>query len=125
MPNDQTNAAETTLRLCYLMRDLGILGFELLVAEEADSRPVATHQAPLSDRLSRIGVGNQKVENFNAWRQTLSGLAGSNSRGEDHLAKIAAAERAGLTLLADLIEHLRRRNQQTNASSLRVSAIAA
>ena len=118
MPNDQTNAAETSLGLCYLMRDLEILGFELLVAEEAEGRPFGTHRAPLSDRLSRIGVGYQKVENFNAWQQTLSGLASSDSRGEDHLAKIAVAERAGLPLLADLIEHVRRRNQQINASCL-------
>ena len=126
MPNDQNSVAETTLDLCHLMRDLEILGFELLVAEEAlGQQPAGRHQAPLLDRLIRVGVGNQKVESFNAWRQTLSGLAGSNSRDEDHLAKVAAAEKAGLILLAELIEYLRTRNRQMNASNVQVNALAA
>ena len=122
MPNDQNNVAETTLDLCHLMRDLEILGFELIVAEE---EPACTHQAPLLDRLMRVGVNKQEVESFNAWRQTLSGLAGSNSRDEDHLAKIAATEKVGLILLAELIQCLRTRNRQKNASNIQVEALAA
>jgi hypothetical protein len=126
MPNDQNNVAETTLDLCHLMRDLEILGFELIVAEEAvGHQPACTHQAPLLDRLMRVGVNKQEVESFNAWRQTLSGLAGSNSRDEDHLAKIAATEKVGLILLAELIQCLRTRNRQKNASNIQVEALAA
>jgi hypothetical protein len=51
MPNDQTNAAETTLRLCYLMRDLEILGFELLVTEEAEGRPVGTSPTAMTSSI--------------------------------------------------------------------------
>jgi hypothetical protein len=123
--NGQTNTAEATLDLCYLMRDLEILASELLVAEEAEGRPVGTHQAPLSDRLSCIGVGDLKIENFSAWRHTLSGLIGSNSRDDDHLAQIAAVEKSGLIVLAELIEDLRTRDRQTKASNVRVTALAA
>jgi hypothetical protein len=78
--NGHVTIVETTLDLCYLMRDLEILASELSVAEEAEGRPLGTHQAFLSDRLRRIGVSDLKIENFSAWRQTLSGLIASNSR---------------------------------------------
>ena len=88
-------------------------------------RPFGTHQAPLSDRLGRIGVSDLKIENFSAWRQTLSGLIGSNSRNHDQLAQIAAAEKSGLIVLAELIEDLRTPDRQTKASNVRVIARAA
>src|SRR6476660_10442120 len=119
MPNVQTNTGEAILGLCCLMRDLELLVSELFVAEEAEGRPVGTHLAPLADRLSCIGVGDQKIENFNAWRQTLSDLTGSSSRDDNHLAKIAAAEKSGSILLAELIEDLRGRDRQTKASHVR------
>jgi len=50
---------------------------------------------------------------------------GSNSREEDHLAKIAAAEKVGVTLLAEIIECLRMRNQQTSPSDAQIKALAA
>jgi len=52
--NGHATIVETTLDLCYLMRDLEILASELSVAEEADGRPFGTHQAPLSDRLGVV-----------------------------------------------------------------------
>jgi ABC-type transporter Mla MlaB component len=107
------------------MRDLEILGAELQAVEESMGQPSWAYLDPFTDRLSRIGVSNQKVENFKAWRQTLSGLAGSNSRDEDHLAKIAGAEKAGLSLLAELIEYLRTRNRQTSQSNAQIKALAA
>jgi hypothetical protein len=130
MPNNHENATElnrsesttVTLRLLELMRDLEILGAELLVADEAIRQ---TYQDPLTDRLSRVGVSNQKVEDFIAWRQTISGLISNNARDEDHLAKIAVAEAAGLALLAELIAHLRKRNQQRRAANVLTGAIAA
>jgi hypothetical protein len=130
MPNNHENVTElnrsesttVTLRLLELMRDLEILGAELLVADEAIGQ---TYQDPLTDRLSRVGVSNQKVEDFIAWRQTISGLISNNARDEDHLAKIAVAEAAGLALLAELIAHLRKRNQQRRAANVLTGAIAA
>ncbi len=125
MPNVRTNTGEAILGLCHLMRDLEILASELFVAEEAERLPIGTHQAPLSDRLSRIGVDDQKIENFNAWRQTLSDLTDSDSRDDNRLAKIAAAEKSGLIVLAKLIDALRTRDRQTKASNVRVTALAA
>ena len=125
MPNVQSNNGEAILGLCYLMRDLEILVSELFIAEEAEGLPVGTYLAPLSDRLSCIGVDDQKIANFNAWRLTLSGLTGSDSRDDNHLAKIAAAEKSGSILLAELIEDIRTRDQQTKASNGRVNALAA
>ena len=128
MPNDVSELNEpttATLDLCYLMRDLEILGAELQAVEELMGQPSWTYRDPFTDRLSRIGVSNQKLENFKAWRQTLSGLAGSNSRDEDHLAKIVDAQKAGLALLAEFIEYLRTRNQQTNLSNAQIKALAA
>jgi hypothetical protein len=128
MPNDVSELNEpttVTLGLCYLMRDLEILGTELQAVEELMGQPSWTYLDPFTDRLSRIGVSNQKVENFKAWRQTLSALASSNSRDEDHLAKIACAENAGLTLLAELIEYLGTRDQQSSTSNAQIKALAA
>jgi hypothetical protein len=126
----QSNVAETTLDLCHLMRDLEVFACELLIAEEAEGqsaegRSIGTSQAPLRDRLIRSGVSTQKIETFVTWRQTLAGLACSESRDEDHLAEIAAAEKAGLTLLGELVDHLRARSRQVNAQNLQVRALAA
>jgi hypothetical protein len=88
-------------------------------------RSIGTSQAPLRDRLIRSGVSTQKIETFVTWRQTLAGLACSESRDEDHLAEIAAAEKAGLTLLGELVDHLRARSRQVNAQNLQVRALAA
>jgi hypothetical protein len=106
MPSNQENPIESptpTLGLLYLMRDLEVLGAELQVADEAMGRPNWAHRGPVTDRLTRAGVGTQKVEDFSAWEGTVSALISSNSRDEDHLAKITSAEKAGLTLLAGLI----------------------
>jgi hypothetical protein len=125
MPSEQINASERTLDLCYLMRDLEVLGGELLIAEDAErDQLIGIQQLPLSDRLIRAGLDAQKVESFHAWRQALASLAGSNARDEDQLAKVATAEKGGLILLADLIEDLRTRNR-ANAPNFHESALAA
>ena len=124
MPNIQENATELntapSLLLLELIRDLAVLDAELQVADEA----IGQYQDALTDRLSRAGVSDQKVEDFRAWRQTISGLVSSNSRDEDHLAKITAAETAGLALFADLAGCLRKRNQQKRNDCL-TEALAA
>ena len=126
MPTHQDYAAQpsqsTPSGLCYLMIDLEVMAADLLVAEDGLGR---THQGSLADRLSRVGVSNQKVEKFSAWRQTVSGLAGGDSRAEDHLAQIAAAEKAGLDLLDEIIEYLKTRKQQTSPSTTQTKALAA
>jgi protein-arginine kinase len=72
MASEQINLGETTLDLCFLMRDLEVLGSELLIAEDADRHQLmGTQQLPLSDRLIRAGLDAQKVERFHAWRHTL------------------------------------------------------
>src|ERR1700752_1313183 len=112
MPTHQDYAAQpsqsTPSGLCYLMIDLEVMAADLLVAEDGLGR---THQGSLADRLSRVGLSNQKLEKFSAWRQTVSRLANSDSRAEDHLAQIAAAEEAGLDLLNEIIEYLKTRRQ--------------
>src|ERR1700752_1517536 len=107
MPNNQVNVIElnraessTPLHLLRLMRDLEVFGDELLTAEETIGQSVWTYQDPLAERLRRVGVGDQKVEDFTAWRRTISSLISDDSRDENQLAKIVAAEAAGLTLLA-------------------------
>jgi hypothetical protein len=126
MPTHQDYAAEpsqsTPLGLCYLMIDLEVMAAELLVAEDGLG---STHRGSLTERLSRVGVSNQKVEEFSEWRQTVSGLADSDSRAEDHLAQIAAAEKAGLDLLDEIIEYLKTRKQQTSPSTTQIKALAA
>jgi hypothetical protein len=127
MPNRQDYTAEPSkstipLGLCYLMIDLEVMAAELLVAEDGLGR---THQGSLADRLSRVGVSNQKVEKFSAWRQTVTGLAGGGSREGDYLAQIAAAEEAGLDLLDEIIEYLKTRKQQTSPSNTQIKALAA
>ena len=128
MPSNQENPIESPtpiLGLLYLMRDLEVLGAELQVADEAIGRPNWAHRDPVTDRLTRAGVGTQKVEDFSAWEGTVSALISSNSHDEDHLAKIASAEKAGLTLLAGLIGELRNRNQQRRATETPPSNLAA
>jgi hypothetical protein len=126
MPSEQINAGETTLDLCYLMRDLEVLGGELLIAEDTEGHHLnGTLQLPLTDRLIRVGLDAHKVESFHAWRQTLAGLAGSTARDEDQLAKVATAEQGGLILLADLIADLRTHNRQIDGRDLEINVLAA
>ena len=120
MPNNQVNVTElnrgesTTapLLLLRLVRDLEVLGDELWTAEETMGQPVWTYQDPLAERLRRVGVSDQKVEDFSAWTRTISSLISDDSRDENQLAKIVAAETAGLKLLADLVASLRNGNYQ-------------
>ena len=90
MPNNPVNVTELNraesntapLHLLRLMRDLEVLGDELWTAEEAIGQPVSTYQDPLAERLRRVGVSDQKIENFSAWTRTISSLmAGENCRG--------------------------------------------
>ena len=118
MPNNQVNVAELNrrdvssapLRLLRLMRDLEV--FADVLIEETIGQSVWTYQDPLAERLRRVGISDQKVEDFNAWRRTISSLTSGNSCDENQLAKIVAAEAAGLTLLAELVASLRKGTHQ-------------
>jgi hypothetical protein len=133
MPNNQVNVTElnrgesTTapLLLLRLVRDLEVLGDELWTAEETMGQPVWTYQDPLAERLRRVGVSDQKVEDFSAWTRTISSLISDDSRDENQLAKIVAAEAAGLKLLADLVASLRNGNHQSREETALSKAIAA
>ena len=134
MPNNQVNVAELNRRdassalhrVCSgLWRDLEVFAGELCNAEETIGQPVWTYQDPLVERLRRVGISDQKVEDFNAWRRTISSLTSNNSRDENQLAKIVAAEAAGLTLLAELVASLRKGTHQSRDTSVQSEAIAA
>ena len=120
MPNNQVNVTELNrgestmapLLLLRLVRDLEVLGDELWIAEETIGQPVWTYQDPLAERLRRVGVSDQKIEDFSAWRRTISSITSDNSRDENQLAKIVAAEAAGLTLLAELVAALKKGDRQ-------------
>ena len=132
MPNNQVNVTElkrresssAPLRLLVLMRDLEVFADELWAAEETIGQPVWTYQDPLVERLRRVGVSDQKVEDFSAWRRTISSLTSDDPRDENQLAKIVAAEAAGLTLFAELVTSLRKTYQSCEAS-VQSEAIAA
>ena len=125
MPNNQVNVTElnhgesTTapLLLLRLVRDLEVLGDELRNAEETIGQPVWTYQEPLVERLRRVGVSDQKVEDFSAWRRTISSLTSDDSRDQNQLAKIVATEAAGLTLLAEFIAFLKKTDHQSREAA--------
>jgi hypothetical protein len=127
MPNNQVNVNELNrgegatapLRLLELMRDLEVLGDELRIAEETIGQPVWDNQVPLAERLRRVGVSDQKIEDFSAWRRTISGLTFDDSRNENQLAKITAAEAAGAMLLAELVVSLKKGNQENREARVR------
>src|SRR4029077_6439815 len=133
MPNNpvkvtELNRAESNtapLHLLRLMRDLEVFGDELRNAEETIGQPVWTYQDPLAERLRRVGVSDQKVEDFSAWRRTISSLTSDDSRDENQLAKIVAAEATGLTLLAELVAALKKGDRQGREGSVLSEAIAA
>ena len=133
MPNNQVNVTElnrgesTTapLLLLRLVRDLEVLGDELWTAEEAIGQPVSTYPDPLAERLRRVGVSDQKIEDFSAWTRTISSLISGDSRDENQLAKIVVAEAAGLKLLADLVVSLRNGTHQSREETALSEAIAA
>jgi hypothetical protein len=133
MPNNQVNVTElnhgesTTapLLLLRLVRDLEVLGDELWTAEEAIGQPVSTYQDPLAERLRRVGVSDQKIEDFSAWRRTISSLTSDDSRDENQLAKIVAAEAAGLTILAELVAALKEGDHQVRDESALSEPMAA
>jgi hypothetical protein len=133
MPNDQMNVTEVNrgesatapLLLLWLMRDLEVLANELWTAEETTGQPVSTYRDPLAERLRRLGVSDQKIEDFGAWTRILSGLISDDSRDESKLSRIVAAEEAGLKLLADLVASLRGRNHKSLEETSLPEAIAA
>jgi hypothetical protein len=125
MPNNQMNVTDfnrdefTTapILLLRLLRDLEVLGDELRNAEETIGQPVWTYQEPLVERLRRVGVSDQKVEDFSAWRRTISSLTSDDSRDQNQLAKIVATEAAGLTLLAEFIAFLKKTDHQSREAA--------
>ena len=72
-----------------------------------------------------MGVSDQKIEDFSAWTRTISSLISDDSRHENQLAKIVAAEVTGLKLLADLVASLRNDNYQHREEAALSEAIAA
>jgi hypothetical protein len=73
-----------------------------------------------------LGVSDQKIEDFYQdplaerllyWTRTISALISDDSRDENQLEIIVAAEAAGLKLLADLIASLRNGNYQSREES--------
>ena len=127
MPSNQKQPTgiSPTLGLLHLMIDLEVLSAELQVAEEAIGRPSWAYRDSVTDRLTRVGVTTQKIDNFSVWQGTISGLTSSDSRDEAHLAKISAAEKAGLIVLTSLIGELRQRNQQKRATGTLTTNLAA
>ena len=132
MPNNQMNIIDLNsgdstmapLLLLRLMRDLEVLGNELWIAEEVIGKTVWT-QDPIARRLRRVGVSDEKIEDFRAWTRTISSLISDNSRDGNQLAKIVAAEAAGLKLLADLVVSLRNGDHQSREEAALSEAIAA
>jgi hypothetical protein len=120
MPNNQVNVSELSrgesttapLLLLRLVRDLEVLGDELWTAEQAIGQPVSTYQDPLAERLRRVGISDQKIEDFSAWTRTISSLISDDSRDENQLARIVAAEAAGLAILVELVAALKKSDHQ-------------
>jgi hypothetical protein len=117
MQNDQMNVTElcsgnrrtmAPLFLLQLMRDLALLEEQLRTAEDAMGGPASRYQDPLAERLWRVGVSNQKIENFIAWRRSLSSLVTEGSNDEARLGTIIAAETAGMAVFAELIASIKR-----------------
>jgi hypothetical protein len=107
------------------MLDLEVLANELWTAEETTGQPISTYRDPLAERLRRVGVSDQKIEDFGAWTRILSGLISDDSRDESQLSRIVAAEEVGLKLLADLFASLRGRNHKSPEETSLPEAIAA
>src|ERR1700751_4402559 len=131
MPNNQVNVTETNrgksttapLLLLRLMLDLEVLANELWTAEEETGQLISTYRDPLAERLRRVGVSDQKIEDFGAWTRILSDLISDDSRDESQLSRIVAAEEAGLKLLADLVASLRNGNHQSREETALSKAI--
>ena len=90
------------------------------------------------DRAAKLGISrvcdgpphscwsyHSKNRGFQRLGGTISGLTSITSRNEAHLAKIAAAEKAGLIVLTCLIGELRQRNQQKRATGTLTTNLAA
>jgi len=116
MQNDQMNVTElcsgnrrtmVPLFLLQLMRDLAVLEEQLRTAEDAMGGPVSTYRDPLAERLWRVGVSNQKIENFIAWRRSISSLITERSKDEARLGTFIAAETAGMAVFAELIASIK------------------
>jgi hypothetical protein len=119
---DVSNSAVVQNLLC-LMCDLETLGVELLAYEDATGQPIVAHHDPLADRLGRAGVSRPKIDDFVAWRQSLSNLIGSSPLGG--MPRIAAVEQVGLVLLDELIASLRAQNKRMAARSVTGLALVA
>ena len=115
MQNDQMNVTElcsgnrsrAPLFLLQLMRDLAVLEERLRTAEDAIGGPASRYQDPLAERLWRVGVSDQKIENFITWRRSLSSLITEGLNDEARLGTIIAAETAGMAVFAELIASIK------------------
>ena len=113
MQNDQMNVAKLNfgsrtmapLLLLELMRDLAVLEAQLRTTENAMG--ASRYLDPLAERLWRAGVSDQKIENFIAWRRSISSLIAEGSNDEAHLGRIIAAETAGMAVFAEVIASIK------------------
>jgi hypothetical protein len=128
MQNDQLNATQlcsgsrtmAPLLLLELMRDLAVLEEQLRTTEDAMGEPASRYQDPLAERLWRVGVSDQKIENFIAWRRSISSLIAEGPNDEAHLGRIIAAETAGMAVFTELIASIK-----SGEEHVRLPALAA
>ena len=106
------------LLLLELSRDLAVLGEALRTTEDTLGQPFSCFQDPLAERLSCVGVGDQKVEDFVSWWRSISNLITDGSNDETQLAKITAAEAAGIAVFAELIASIKSGGDHGRAPAL-------
>jgi len=112
------NYAVAPLLLVELMRDLAVLEEELRSAEDNLGLPASSYQDPLAQRLSRLGVSDQDVQRFVAWRLSLSSLIAEEPNDELQLAKIVVAEDAGRAVFAEVIASVTNAGKHSPPSAL-------
>jgi hypothetical protein len=85
-------------------------------------RPVIAFSDALANPLSGSVAWELAIKRS---KRTIASLTSDDSRDENQLAKIVAAEAAGLTLLTELVASLRKGTHQSREASVQSEAIAA
>ena len=116
------NHTMAPLLLIELMRDLAVLEEELRSAEDNLGLPASSYQEALTQRLSRLGVSDQYVQRFVAWRLSLSSLIAEEPNDELQLAKIVVAEDAGRAVFAEVIASVTSAGKHHEHSAILVTA---
>jgi hypothetical protein len=112
MTGPYPSGSEAIANLCGLLRDLETMGFELLAAEEATGQPIDAYRGLLADRLAHVGVSDEKIAAFTAWKRDFSDFIRLDACSVDNLPRIAALERQGAACLGDCIAFLRAKNSE-------------